>query len=560
CSLFLLMALLPVSFLSRSLSPALSNDPVLSFQDIAPQAGLLEPTIMRGTPKGDFLLSTSGGPVAAFDFNADGLMDLFLGGSGSFPGSPETAALQRSRLYENRRNGQFKEISRQVGADLEGWSQGACAGDLNNDGFVDLVVTFYGKVVLLMNQNGVRLKALDSSTVGLEATNQRWNSGCTLLDYDRDGYLDLFVACYAKYEEGLEIFDRDELRAGVSPVLAGFSGEHNYLFKNHAGEKFSDVSKETGILPNEAGLSFTPISLDYNRDGWTDLFIANDSTPNRLYLNSGDGRFEEVGLLSGVAYNEDARALAGMGVDVSDYNSDGFPDLAITNFSNQPVSLFRNFRGTSFLDVTFPDGLGDTISFVKWGINFLDYDLDGRDDLFYSTGPIYPPGLITPFDKTEGTPNLIYRNIGGRFQRIAASGEGGLPESRYCSRGSAAVDIDNDGRLEIVINNINGPPELWKINNESRHSWIGLQLEGEKTNRSAVGSRVIVKTSNGEQFKEVRAASGFCSQSDSRLHFGLGRASSAEIRIEWLSGTIQEFSDVQVLNRYLTVKEGVPLH
>ena len=531
-----------------------------NYVDFASQAGLTTRTVLTGHESKDFLLSTTGGGIALFDYDNDGWLDLFIvnsWGLSRFPKGEEPT----NHLYRNNRDGTFTDVTAKANLVRSGWGQGVCVGDYNNDGLLDLFVTYYGKNVLYRN-NGDGTFTDVTRESGLLQVEDHWNSGAAFLDYDRDGYLDLFVSNYVAYEAGLALYDSDPSLVGVqSPVLygpKGLEGSKNILYHNNGDGSFTDVSKAAGIAKPERTYGFTPCVADYDNDGWLDIYVANDSTPSLLFKNNRNGTFTEIGLLAGVAVDENGSSQGGMGVDAGDYDRDGFLDIIKTNFSDQTTSLYHNQGNGFFTDRTFQAGLSGQTSAVKWGTAFVDFDNDGQLDLLMVTGAIYPPRLSagrTKPKEDEGK-KILYRNLGnGRFQDISDRGGPGLLLPR-CSRGAAFGDIFHTGQIDVAINNLNDVPTLLRNQSASPNSWMLVRLVGTRTNRAAIGSRVIVEAEGRRQIQEVRSGGSFCSQSDLRLHFGLGRAREAtRVQVKWLGGG-QEILEHVPVDRLVVIHEG----
>jgi enediyne biosynthesis protein E4 len=530
-----------------------------NYVDVAAQAGLRTKTVVAGHKRKDFLLSTTGGGIALLDYDNDGWLDIFVVNSWGFDGFPKGEE-PTNHLYKNNRDGTFTDVTARANLARSGWGQGVCVGDYNNDGFMDLFVTYYGKNVLYRN-NGDGTFTDVTRESGLLQPDDRWNSGAAFLDYDRDGHLDLFVSNYVGYDSGLALYESDPSLVGVqSPVLhgpAGLQGSKNILYRNNGGT-FTDVSKAAAIANSEPTYGFTPCVADYDNDGWPDIYVANDSTPSLLFKNNHNGTFAEVGLLAGVAADENGGMQGGMGVDAGDYDGDGFLDILKTNFSDQTTSLYHNRGNGFFTDRTFQAGLSSQTSSVKWGTAFVDFDNDGQPDIFIVTGAIYPPGLSGKRRRpkeNEGK-KILYRNMGGgRFEDISERSGAGLLVPR-CSRGAAFGDIFNTGQIDVVINNLNDAPTLLRNQSPGTNSWLVVRLVGTRTNRAAIGSRVIVETEGRRQIQEVRSGGSFCSQSDLRLHFGLGRVRQAtRVTVKWMGGGQEILEHVQV-NRLVVIQEG----
>jgi enediyne biosynthesis protein E4 len=529
------------------------------YVDLASHAGLTAMTVLQGDPSKDFLLSTTGGGVALIDYDQDGWLDIFVLNGWALHGFSEGEE-PTNHLYRNNRDGTFTDVTRQAGLIHHGWSQGVCVGDYDNDGFPDLLVTQYGQNLLYHNnRNGTFTDV--TRQAGLAASPDAWNSGAAFLDYDRDGHLDLFISHYVGYKYGLTLYGSNpNLEDTQSPVLygvAGLEGTQNTLYHNNGDGTFTDVSEKAGILKTRAAYGFTPLVADFDNDGWPDIYVADDSTPSLLFHNNHDGTFSEIGLLAGVAYNANGRTQAGMGVDAGDYDGDGRMDIVKTNFSDEPPALYHNDGQGFFTDVTAQAGLAGAVQNVKWGTAFFDFDNDTYPDIVIATGAIYPPGVNQSRPLTSGIgKNLLFRNLrSGRFEDISAASGPAFAESR-CGRGLAVGDIFHTGQLDLVVNNINDRPSLLRNQAPSGNAWLLVKLVGTKTNKSAIGSRVVVSTGSRRQMQEVRSGGSFCSQNDLRLHFGLGpEVSAARVEVHWLSGAVQILGRVPA-NHSVTIEEG----
>jgi enediyne biosynthesis protein E4 len=550
---YLLRPLFVEGFSSPSQLPYLPH-----YVDVGQEAGLRAKTVLVGHDSKDFLLSTTGGGIALFDYDNDGWLDIFVvngWGLKEFPKGEEPT----NHLYRNNRDGTFSDVTEKARLLRHGWGQGVCVGDYDNDGNLDLFVTYYGKNVLYHN-NGDGTFTDVTRESGLMQTEDRWNTGAAFVDYNRDGHLDLFVTNYVDYEYGLKLYDSDPSLVGQqSPVLygvAGLKGTKNFLYRNKGDGTFVDVSDAAGI--NKAGLTygFTPCVCDYDNDGWPDIYVADDSTPSLLFMNNRDGTFRENGMLAGVAYDVNGRTQGGMGADSADYDGDGLLDIIKTNFSDEIPSLYHNEGKGFFRDVSIPAGLAGETNSVKWGTGFFDCEDDGRPDILIVGGSIYPPGagLGHQLPKTESKIILLRNSNGSHFVNISERAGPALAQSR-CSRGAAFGDIFNTGRIAIVINNLNDYPSLLRNQSPPPNSWLLVKLIGTKTNRAGIGSRVVVDANDRRQVQEVRSGGSFCSQNDLRLHFGLGAAKEARVVVRWLSGA-EETLDHIPANRLVVVQES----
>src|SRR5689334_19606476 len=400
----------------------LADTPAIRFIDIAAQSGLTVSNTFGGKEKKEYLLESTGTGAAIFDYNGDGAQDIFIANGTVFqPGAPPA----HSQLYRNDGRGHFTEVGREAGFTRTGWAQAACVGDIDNDGNPDLLVTYYGPNILYRNLGGGKFADI-TAKAGLPVTGTRWGSGCAFIDYDRDGYLDFFVANYVDLDldhtpkpgsSGNCVWKGMTVACGPRGLPAG----HNALYHNNRDGTFTDVSEKSGILAPGGRYGLGVAAADFDNDGWPDIYVACDQTPSLLYRNRHDGTFEERGSAAGVAYNDDGRLQAGMGIAIADYDGNGFLDIAKTNFSGDRPSLYRNEDGKFFEDVSEPAGLGRNL-LLGWGIAFLDADEDGLPDLIMANGHVYPEIDQSPVGERYRQRTLLYRNLGdGRFDDITAS-------------------------------------------------------------------------------------------------------------------------------------------
>ena len=545
-------------------APPLSTQllpPKVNFIDIAENSGLTAKTEDGGDQTKRYIIETTGSGVAAFDFDNDGWPDIFVvNGSrleGFLKGQEPT-----SHLYRNNHDGSFSDVTQKAGVGLIGWGLGVCAGDYDNDGFVDLFVTFWGHDVLLHN-NGDGTFTDVTRKAGLWHDDVRWSTGCSFVDYDRDGHLDLFIVHYVDFdpEHTPEPGSAATCVWKGMPVMCGprgLKGTHSELYHNNGDGTFSDVSQASGVAKTNAYYCFTPLTGDFDNDGWPDIYVTCDSTPNLFFHNNHNGTFTETAVESGVAFNDGGREQAGMGTDAVDYDGDGWLDIIKTNFSDDTATLYHNNHDGSFTDVTASAGLARNSQFLGWGTLFVDVDNDGWPDILMANGHVYPEldskgvGLNSTFRERK----LLYWNDHqGRFRDISLDAGPGIT-TPFNSHGVAAADFNNDGSVEIVVNNSHDPPSLLR-NLGDRGNWILLKLEGVKSNRDAIGARVTVHVGDHQQTQEVRSGGGYISQSDFRLHFGLGKAIQADaIDIRWPSGLVQHFDNVQG-NHIVKIRESI---
>lgn len=528
--------------------------PGIDFRDVAKSSNLLTENTFGGADRKDYVLETTGNGAAILDLDGDGRNDIFLV-NGTVLDGKETPHLQ---FYRNQGNGNFTNLAIPAGFTTTGWGQGVCAGDYDNDGKPDLLVTYYGHNVLYRNRGDEKFEDA-TAEAKLPATGTRWGTGCTFVDYDRDGYLDLFVSNYVDLDLA------KTPKAGQDPacdwkgipVMCGPSGlpkALNALYHNNRDGTFTDVSAKAGILKPGGRYGLTAVAADFNNDGWPDIYVACDMTPSLLYENRHDGTFVERGEEAGVAFNADGRLQAGMGVAVTDYDGNGFLDIAKTNFSGDLPSLFNNEDGKFFTDVSLAAGVGRH-KLLGWGVLFLDVDEDGWPDLLLANGHVYPEVDRADVGDKYRQKTLLYRNLGnGRFEPMEGKAGEAL-EALRPARGMAAGDIDGDGHPEIVIVNMNEAPSLLK--NFGAHGNVMLvRLTGTKSNRSAIGARVTVEARGHRQTQEVISGGSLYSQSDFTLHFGLGTADVVErLAVRWPNGDVQEWKKLAV-NQRVSITEG----
>ena len=533
--------------------------PVADFRDVAAAAGLSALTVIGGERTKDYILETTGGGVAILDYDDDGWADIFLVNGSTLPGSPAADA-PASHLYRNNGDGTFTDVTAKAGVAGQGWGQGVCAGDYDNDGHTDLFVTYYGHQVLYRN-NGDGTFTDVTRASGLPQSSPRWNTGAAFLDFDRDGRLDLFVSAYVAYEDATRYPPGSRtdcfwkgLRVMCGPK--GLAGSHNALYRGNADGTFSDVSERAGLLKVAPAFGFTPLVLDYDNDGWPDVYVANDSTASWLFHNNRDGTFKEVGLQAGVALTADGRAQAGMGLSAADYDRDGWLDLVKTNFDDDTPSLYRNLGGGAFDDATRQAGLGINTRYLGWGVGFIDFDLDTWPDIVIVNGHVYPEADRIGGRYSYQQRKLLYRNRGnGRFGDVSERAGGGMLE-KESSRGAAIGDLFNTGTQDIVVNNMHSAPTL--LHNCAAvpgHSLV-VQLMGTRSNRSAIGARVTVHVGTRRLIDEVRSGGSFCAQNDLRVHVGLGERTRVDrLDITWPGGATEVLEGVDA-DQLVVIREG----
>jgi enediyne biosynthesis protein E4 len=528
-----------------------------SFTEIAEKAGLTVPTVYGGRETNRYLLETTGCGIAAFDYDGDGWLDIFQVNGTTLEGFPEGQE-PTSRLYRNRRDGTFEDVTERAGLALTGWGQGVCTGDYDNDGHEDLFVTFWGTSRLFRNKGDGTFEDV-TARAGLE-TARRWGSGCAFLDYDRDGRLDLFVANYIDLDLATTPGPESGLcRYKGLPVACGppgLRGGTNILYRNAGDGTFVDVSEASGITKASGTYALGVSTLDFDDDGWVDIYVANDSSPSALYRNNRDGTFTDIAIRAGCAFSQDGRPQAGMGVAVGDYNRNGRMDIFKTNFAGDTSTLYAN-TGTGFCDDhTFASGVGRNTRWLGWGVGFLDLDLDGWLDLFLVNGHVYPEVEQIKTEAGYEQPKVVYRNLGdGRFDDITERLGPPVTLPR-AGRGAAFADFDNDGDIDIVVNNVHARPDLYRLDLHEPRNWLKVRLVGVQSNRSAIGARVRVTAGGMTQVDEVRGGGSYYSQNDLRVNFGLGTASTVDrIDVRWPNGLEESWGDVEA-NQILTLTEG----
>ncbi|HEV2117494.1 MAG TPA: CRTAC1 family protein, partial [Terriglobales bacterium] len=454
------------------------------------------------------------------------------------------------------------DVTLKAGLARSGWGQACCVGDYNNDGWNDLFVSYYGQNALFRNRGNGTFTDV-TKEAGLLQDRLRWNSGCSFLDYDKDGHLDLFVGNYIDFDIKTAPLPEDAnctykgIQVACGPP--GLEGGKNLLYHNNGDGTFTDVSDKLGIDP-EADYGLGVVWLDYDKDGCLDLYVSNDSSPSRLYHNNCKGGFTEVGMEAGVAFSADGLPQAGMGVDSADYDNDGWPDIAKTNFSDDTNNLYHNDHNGGFTDEAGPTGFGPiSMPFLGFGVKFFDYDNDGWMDVLVANGHVNPQVDGHSFGVTYAERNLLFHNLIGHFSEVGLQA-GEAMRRPGVHRGLAVGDFENKGLLDVVVTQLDGSPILLRNKTAKRPAeshWIAIKTVGRKCNRDGFGARIEVKAGGRTQVQEVRANSSFLSASDPRSHFGLGTATRVdEITIHWPSGTVDTIRN-QAADRFLVVEEGL---
>jgi hypothetical protein len=533
----------------------------VSLADVGAKAGLNAPGVFGGDRTKKWILETTGCGIAFFDYDHDGWLDIFQVNGTTLEGFP-AGQEPTNHLYKNNRDGTFTDVTDKAGLHKTGWGQGVCIGDYNNDGFDDLFVTYWGENVLYRNNgDGTFTDVTRKAGLLQNAPRPRWNTGCCFVDYDKDGHLDLFVSNYVDLDltRTPAAGSGDFCKWKGIPVMCGPRGlpaGTNILYRNNGDGTFTDVSDATGISKPRGHYGFTALSGDFNNNGWPDIYVACDSTPSILYRNNGDGTFTDIAVRAGCAYNEDGKEQAGMGAAAGDYNHDGWLDIFKTNFSDDTSSLYLNNRDGSFTDATLEAGLGKNTKYLGWGCGFADLDNNGWQDIFLANGHVYPELETAGLDTVFREPRILYRNLrDGRFEDVSRVAGPGV-SATSSARGVAFGDFDNDGDLDIVINNMHDPPSLLRNDVANSNGWLKVKLIGTRSNRSGIGARVRVVAGTMAQIDEVRSGGSYISQSDLRLHFGLGAARRADlVEVRWPSGLIDKLTDVRI-NRVVMMQEG----
>ena len=537
--------------------PAPSGRPFdAHFVDVASTAGLQAPTIYGGVDSKKYILESTGCGCAFIDYDNDGWMDIFLLSGTRLTEDPPDAT---NRLYKNNRDGTFTDVTEKAGLKATGWASAVCIGDYNNDGSEDIFCTYFGQNRLYHN-NGDGTFTDVTKKAGLWNEETRWGAGCSFLDYNRDGNLDLLVSNYVRFsfEHAPIPGENPNCNWRGIPVECGPvgmpTGRHS-LYRNNGDGTFTDVSQQAGIAKATQSYGMTVVAADLDEDGWTDIFVACDSTPSLLFMNNHDGTFREEGVLRGVALSDDGMEQAGMGVGVGDYDLDGHLDLFKTHFADDANGLYHNDGKGNFDELTRSSLLAVETRYVCWGAGMVDLDNDGYPDIFMVTGNVYPEIERKLPQYANKTPRVVFRNLGNRtFEELGQEAGPGVTDA-HCSRGCAFGDFDNDGDLDILIVNLNEPPSLLRNDLKGKQNWIKIKCEGVKSNRSAIGARVLVRYGGKVQAQAVLSQSSFYSCNDPRLHFGLGTSNLADIEVFWPNGLHEKFKEVGA-NQLVTLREG----
>jgi hypothetical protein len=533
--------------LAAAAARAEGTKPPFAFEDAGRAAGFSATTVYGGEKTNTFLLETTGCGAALFDYDGDGRLDAFVVNGTTLEGFPKGSE-PTGHLYRNRGDGAFEDVTARSGIAQTGWGQGACTGDYDNDGHEDLFVTAYGQDRMWRNRGDGTFEDV-TAKAGFTRARTRWGTGCAFLDYDRDGALDVFVANYIdldlatapRPESGLCRYKGIQVACGPP----GLAGGKNALWRNRRDGTFEDVSEKAGITRAAGTYGLGVSTLDFDDDGWTDLYVANDSNPAALYRNRRDGTFEDVASGAGCAYSQDGKPQAGMGVGVGDLDRNGTMDVFKTNFAGDTSTLYSN-TGKGFCeDRTFAAGIGVNTRWLGWGAGAFDFDHDGWLDLFLVNGHVYPEVWQLPGEAAYRQRKVVYRNLAnGRFADVseALGPPATVPKA---GRGAAFGDVDNDGDVDVLVNNVHDLPDLFRTRADPAHHWILLKLQGTRSNRSAIGARVRVDAGGASQWQEVRGGGSYVSQNDLRVHFGLGAAARVDrLEVRWPNGLVEEWRDV----------------
>jgi hypothetical protein len=526
------------------------------FVDVARQSGVIVANA-SGEEEKEYILEAHGAGVGWIDYDADGDVDLFVANGSRLRGYPPGQE-PSDALYRND-GGRFTDVTVRAGVADKAWSFGVAAADYDGDGRTDLYVTQWGRNTLYRNRgDGTFEDATERAGVG----DRRWGTSAAFADYDGDGWVDLYVANYVDFELGAVP------RRGSSPTCRwrgldvycgprGLRAAADVLYRNNGDGTFSDASARAGVSLREPLYGLGVSWADYDNDGDADLYVANDSTPNLLFRNNGDGTFAEMGTPLGCAYSGDGREQAGMGVDWGDYDGDGWLDLFVSNFSHDYYTLYHNEGGRRFSDASFRSGVAEpTLKSLGWSTRFADFDNDGWLDLFVANGHVYPQVAQEPVGTLYAQRSQLFRNRGdGRLEEITESA-GPAFAVPHLSRGAAAADYDDDGDVDLALTHLHEPPGLWRNEGAGGH-WLSLRLRGAGRNRDAIGARAEVTAGGRARIDEVRSGTGYLSQSDFRLHFGLGAETRAAVRVRWPDGSLQDAGSLEA-NRRWWIDQGRP--
>lgn len=530
------------------------HPPVVNYVDVAAQAGLTSVNVSGAEKNKQYIVETTGNGVAILDYDNDGLPDILFVNAGRLK---DGGIGPGPVLYRNLGGLKFEDVTRKAGLVGNAWGQGVCAGDIDNDGHIDLFITAWGENSLYHNLGNGTFRN-ETAERGFTSSKTRWSTGCAFVDFNRDGFLDLLVTHYIEFnqERTPHPGEHSQCEWKGLPVICGprgLPGETISLYQNDGHGHFTDASDAMHITTSKDYYCFSPLIDDFDNDGWPDIFIACDSTPNLYFHNMGGKRFEEIGAMAGVAYNEEGREQAGMGTTAADFFHAGRFDIFKTNFADDTHTLYRNRGKNDFEDATIETGLAVNTKYLGWGTEAIDFDNDGWKDLILANGHVYPEVDSGRTSESFKQKRLLYWNRGdGQFYGISQAGSG--ISTPHASRGLAVGDLDNDGNEEIVVVNMGEAPSLLKNMAPSSGKSLLLRLLAE-SNRDAIGARVTVTAGGIKQMDEVRSGGSYMSQSDLRLHFGIGKATTADLVVTWVGGKTERFSNVQT-DHIVTIREG----
>jgi hypothetical protein len=516
------------------------------FTDVATAAGLDLRFTYGGERSKNYIIESNGSGVAFLDYDDDGRLDIFLVNGSTLEGSGEAAA-PTNRLYRNTDGATFEDVTERTGMARSGWGSAVCAGDYDNDGGLDLFVAYWGLDALFHNDSDGAFEEV-AAAAGVAGTEKQWSSGCSFVDYDRDGLLDLMVTQYQQFDLATAAppGKASNCEWKGMPVYCGPRGlpfGNLTLFRNQGDGTFKDVSVAAGVRGVQEYYAFTAVAADFDQDGWQDIYIACDSTPSIFFLNNGDGTFTDFATETGIAFNEHGFEQGGMGIGVGDFDRNGLLDLIKTNFAGDYPNIYQNQEGGFFEDIVVRAGVAVNPNYVGWGVEYLDLDNDGWQDIFQVNGHVYPElDRQAKVDETYVQSNLVYRNLGdGVFEDVTALAGPGL-SLKKSSRGAAFGDFDDDGDLDVVVMNMAETASLLRNDLANENHWVKIKLRGTKSNRSAIGATVTIEAGDVRQTEAVLSQSSYVSHNDLRVHFGLGSADKIDgITVRWPSGDVEQF-------------------
>jgi hypothetical protein len=533
------------------------------FMDVSQASGLAKWHNTTGTPEKTYIIETVGAGVGLLDYDNDGWLDIYLVNGATYDSLSGKTTPPHAALFHNNHDGTFTDVAEKAGVTNDRWGQGVAIADYDNDGWPDIFVSNFGKNRLYHNNHdGTFTDVAEKAGVTLG----NWSTGATWGDYDGDGRLDLFVPGYVHYDineppaQGSKSVNYQFCQFRGVRVMCGprgLKGEQDHLFHNNGDGTFTDVSEATGTSDKSAYYGLTSLFIDVNNDGKVDLLVADDSTPNYLYLNNGKGGFDDASFASGYALNEGGRETATMGIAAGDLTHNGRIDLYNTTFSDDYKPLYRNDGDANFTDISYQMGIAEpSVPFLGWGDAFLDYDNDGWLDLIEANGHVYPQANTEPWGTSFAQRPLLFHNVKGKLEVVAPVEGTGLAKIGL-GRGLAYGDLFNDGKIDVVINNMDGTPTLLRNVNKDTNHWVGMKLVGgPKSPRDAVGATVYVKANGFRQRADVTSGGSFASTSDPRLHFGLGQATTIDaVEVHWPDGVVEQVK-LPGVDAIYTVVEG----